>query len=42
MHWPYVIVGFFAVIFAVNGVFIYLAVSTAEAPLSSYATTQDR
>lgn len=42
MNWPYMIAGFFAVIFIVNGVFVYLAVSTAEAPLPSYANTQDR
>lgn len=32
----------FMVIFAVNGVFIYLAVTTAEEPMPSYANTQDR
>jgi hypothetical protein len=42
MRWPAIIVGFFVVIVLVNGVFVYLAVSTAEAPLPSYANTQDR
>ena len=42
MRWPLIIVGFFLVIFAVNGVFVYLAVTTAEQPLPSYALDKDR
>lgn len=42
MRWPMIIVGFFAVIFVVNGVFAYLAITTSEAPLPSYANSQDR
>jgi nitrogen fixation protein FixH len=42
MRWIFIIIGFFAVVFAVNATFIYLAVSTAETPLPSYAHTQDR
>lgn len=42
MKWPLIIVGFFLVIFSVNGAFAYLAITTAEEPLPSYALDKDR
>ena len=42
MRWPLIIVGFFTVIVLVNGTFLYLAVTTAEEPLPSYALDKDR
>jgi hypothetical protein len=42
MRWPIAIAIGFAILFLVDGIFIYLAVSTHEAPLPSYANTQHR
>lgn len=42
MRWPIAIGIFFGIVFVVNGLFIWVAVSTHEAPVPSYANTQDR
>ena len=42
MRWPIGIGIFFGIVFIVNGMFIYVALQTHEAPLPSYANTQDR
>ena len=42
MHWPYVIAAGFLLLFIVDGAFIWVAVSTHEDPLPSYANAAQR
>ena len=42
MRWPWIIAGGFLVLFIVDGAFIWLAVSTHEEPVPSYANAAHR